>query len=81
MPGGLHPPISVILSWATKVNYIDPPSRGWTMPILVSVLLSFTYIIVGLRIWARFGIARNGGIDDALIIFTMVRGDILRFPN
>jgi hypothetical protein len=74
MPGGLHPPIAVILGWATKVNYVDPPSRGWSIVILCTVLLSCTYIVVGLRIWARFGLAKNGGIDDALIIFNMVRG-------
>jgi hypothetical protein len=73
MPGGLHPPIAVILSWATKVNYIDPPTRGWSIVILVTVLLTCTYIVVGMRLWARLVVAKSGGIDDALIIFNMVR--------
>jgi hypothetical protein len=73
MPGGLHPPIAVILSWSSKVNYIDPPTRGWSMVILCTVLLTCTYIVVGMRLWARLVVAKSGGIDDALIIFNMVR--------
>jgi hypothetical protein len=70
MPGGLHPPISVLLSWTPDA--IDPPSRGWAIVILVVVLLSLTYLVVGFRLWARFGIAKNSGIDDWLIMFNMV---------
>jgi hypothetical protein len=70
MPGGLHPPPSVILSWVP--DYVDPPTRGWAIVILVVILLFFTYLVVGLRLWARFGIAKNSGIDDVLIIFNMV---------
>ena len=73
MPGGLHPPIEVILSWATKIDYINPPSHGYTIVILTSVLLGCTYIVVGMRLWARLVVAKSGGIDDALIIFNMVR--------
>ena len=70
MPGGLHPPLSVILSWVP--NYVDPQSRGWAIVVLVAVLLSLTYIVVGLRLWARIGIRKSLGIDDVLIVFNMV---------
>jgi hypothetical protein len=70
MPGGLHPPISVLLSW--RPNYVDPVTRGWGVVALVCVLLTLTYVVVLLRIWARFFLAKNAGIDDALIIFNMV---------
>ena len=70
MAGGLHPPISVILTWSP--NYIDPERRNWLVVILATVLLVLCYIVVSLRIWARFFIAKNAGIDDALIIFNMV---------
>jgi hypothetical protein len=70
MPGGIHPPFSVILSW--KPNYVNPENRGWGVVILVSVLLILTYIVVCMRIWARFRLLKNSGIDDALIIFNMV---------
>ena len=70
MPGGLHPPISVIATW--RPNYVDPETRGWGIVALVTVLLSLTYLVVLLRLWARFILAKNAGIDDALIIFNMV---------
>lgn len=71
MPGGLHPPISVILTW--KPNHVNPETRGWGIVVLVTVLLALTYIVVLLRLWARFVLARNAGVDDVLIIFNMVR--------
>ena len=43
------------------------------MVILCTVLLTCTYIVVGMRLWARLVVAKSGGIDDALIIFNMVR--------
>jgi hypothetical protein len=75
MPGGLHPPLSVILSW--KPNYVDPVTRGPGMIVLVAVLLSLTYVVVALRLWARFRMAKNAGVDDALIIFNMVGCSLL----
>ncbi|TLD37770.1 hypothetical protein E2P81_ATG03445 [Venturia nashicola] len=70
MPGGLHPPISVIATWTP--NYVNPETRGWGIVVLVAVLLALTYVVVLLRLLARFVLAKNAGIDDALIIFNMV---------
>lgn len=70
MPGGLHPPISVIETW--RPNFVNPETRGWGIVVLVTLLLALTYIVVLLRLWARFVLAKNAGIDDALIIFNMV---------
>jgi hypothetical protein len=70
MPGGLHPPIEVILTW--KPNYTKPETRGWGIVGLFTVLLLLTYVVVLMRLWARFRLAKNAGIDDALIIFNMV---------
>jgi hypothetical protein len=70
MPGGLHPPLSVLLSWTP--NYVDPETRGSGIIVLVVVLLILSYILVSLRLWARFRLAKNAGIDDVLIIFNMV---------
>jgi hypothetical protein len=50
------------------------------MVILVTVLLTCTYIVVGMRLWARLVVARNGGIDDALIAFTMVPWSCFDIP-
>jgi hypothetical protein len=70
MPGGLHPPIEVLLSW--KPNYVDPETRGFGLIILVCILLALCYVVVGMRLWARFRIVKNAGIDDALIVFNTV---------
>lgn len=70
MGGGPHPPLGVVATW--KPNYSNPEERGWEMVILVSVLLGATYIIVALRLWARFLITKNAGIDDALIMFNLI---------
>jgi hypothetical protein len=70
MPGGLHPPTSVIMTW--KPNYVNPETRGAYIVPIVIVLLVLGYIVVGLRLWARFRISKSPGIDDALIIFNMV---------
>jgi hypothetical protein len=73
MPGGLHAPVSVLLTW--RPNYIDPETRDMKIIILIAVLLSTTYFVVGLRLWARFKLANNAGLDDLLIMFNMVSSD------
>jgi hypothetical protein len=74
MPGGLHPPISVLISWIP--NYANPETKGWGLVILVIVLLALAYIVVAMRLIARFKLAKNPGIDDGLIIFNMVRAPL-----
>ena len=69
MPG-LHPPLSVVATW--KPNFIDPEIGGRGVIAVVAVLLAICYAIVAMRLWARFYVAKNAGIDDALIIFNMV---------
>jgi hypothetical protein len=71
MPGGLHPPLSVIMTWSP--NYINPETRGWGLSILSIVLIVIVYVVVGMRTYARFFMSRNAGIDDMLIIFNLVR--------
>jgi len=70
MPGGLRPPIEVISSW--NINYVNPPTSGTGIIIMTAVLVAVTWLVVGMRIWARFRLVKSAGIDDALIIFTMV---------
>ncbi|KAF1816740.1 hypothetical protein P152DRAFT_135994 [Eremomyces bilateralis CBS 781.70] len=71
MPGGVHPPISVAKSWP-QPNYINPETRGWGLVILVVVLYFVTFLIFTARLWARLKIAKNAGLDDALISVAMV---------
>jgi hypothetical protein len=70
MPGGLHPPIDVVLTW--RPNYVNPETSGQGVLILVAILLGIAYVVVCMRLWARFHVSKNPGIDDALIIFNMV---------
>lgn len=71
MPGGLHAPISVLLTW--RPNYVNPEIRDMKFLCFVAALLSFTYFVVALRLWARFKLANNAGVDDLLIMFNLVR--------
>jgi hypothetical protein len=66
-----HPPPSVLATW--PFNYTNPPeTRGWGVVVLFTLLIVAAYAAVSLRIWARFRISMNPGIDDALIVFNMV---------
>jgi hypothetical protein len=67
---GLHPPVSVIATWSP--NYTDPEIGGRYVIIVASVLLAFVYVVVALRVWARFHLAKNSGIDDYLIVTNLV---------
>lgn len=71
MPGGLHAPISVLLTW--RPNYLNPEMRDMKFLCFLAALLSMTYLVVGLRLWARFRLANNPGLDDLLILFNLVR--------
>jgi hypothetical protein len=71
MPGGLFPPIEVIGSW--DINYVDPPRSGEGIIIMTAVLIGVTWMVVGMRLYARFYLVKSAGIDDALVIFAMVR--------
>lgn len=70
MPGGLRPPVEVIGSWT--INYVNPVHGGQYVVITTAVLLGLSYLVVILRLWARFRIAKSAGVDDALIVVNMV---------
>ncbi|KAF2419050.1 hypothetical protein EJ08DRAFT_44817 [Tothia fuscella] len=72
MPGGLSPPIEVILKWAPLIDYEHPERSGYGVVVLTGVLLGLAYIVVGMRLWARYRIVKNAGIDDVLILLNMI---------
>jgi hypothetical protein len=74
MPGGVHPPLSVIEEWA-KISSPGHPSelRGWGLVIVVIVVYTIALLTVGARLWARLVLLRNQGLDDALIVAAMVK--------
>ncbi|OCK80245.1 hypothetical protein K432DRAFT_298128 [Lepidopterella palustris CBS 459.81] len=71
MPGGLHPPLSVIETWPIP-NYVNPETRDWTVPVLLIVLFVVTFFVFCARMWARLVVGRNAGLDDALVAAAMI---------
>ncbi|RAR09048.1 integral membrane protein [Stemphylium lycopersici] len=69
--GGLHPPSEVIYSWP-RPNYVDPEERGWAAPIVLIIFLGITFLVYVARMWARFSISKNTGLDDILISLAML---------
>jgi hypothetical protein len=71
MPGGVHPPASIIASWP-KPNYVNPESQGNGL-IVISLLFGIlTTVLVSLRLAARILIIRSPGLDDILIVLGLV---------
>lgn len=63
-------------------NYVDPEQRGWSAPACLIALVIVTFAIFGARLWARFRITRTPGLDDWLIIASMVRNSVrVRFSE
>lgn len=71
MPGGPHPPLSVILNWPLP-NYVDPVTRGWGDVILCIALYVLALVTVLARLRARLVLQKNAGLDDLLIVIAMV---------
>lgn len=53
-------------------NYVNPSTRDWTAPACLIALFILSSGIFLARIWARFRITRTAGLDDWLIIASMV---------
>jgi hypothetical protein len=70
MPGGILPPLAVEGSWPTP-NYVNPVQRGWDLVIVTVLLTALSFAVVCARLWARIKLGVVG-IDDAIIIATMV---------
>ncbi|KAJ4350083.1 uncharacterized protein N0V89_008704 [Didymosphaeria variabile] len=71
MPGGIHPPLSVVLSWPTP-NYVGPVTRPKVATILACVLGPLTMLLLFARLWVRIRIQQHAGLDDWLMIAASV---------
>ncbi|KAL5410926.1 hypothetical protein PMIN06_002491 [Paraphaeosphaeria minitans] len=71
MPGGIHPPLSVILQWP-KPNYISPVTRPNVATIVACVFGPLTTLLLFARLWVRIRVQRNAGLDDWLMIAAIV---------
>lgn len=72
MPGGIHPPLSVIATWPTP-NYVNPQRRDWGVVIMCAILWGAAMVILMMRLWARLVLQHNAGLDDLFIVLAMVR--------
>jgi hypothetical protein len=72
MPGGFHPPPSVIATWPAP-NYVNPESKGNQLLVVSSVFAILAIAVVLARLWVRVKIQRNAGIDDLFIFLALVR--------
>ncbi|GLA46039.1 hypothetical protein AnigIFM63604_008001 [Aspergillus niger] len=70
MPGGLHPPLSVMESWPAR-NTINPESHGSASIVLPVIFGSIAVTAVILRLWARCVIQRQGKLDDFFIALAL----------
>ena len=66
MPGGLHPPLSVIATWPAPAT--DPVLRSDFSWIICIVFMVLTAIVVAIRLWTRYFIQRRVNLDDYLIL-------------
>lgn len=71
MPGGIHPPIEVMLSWPTP-DYVDPVTRPKAATIFACTLGPFTIFLLFARLWVRMYYQRNTGLDDWLMLLASV---------
>ena len=71
MPGGIHPPIEVLLSWPAP-NYVDPVTRPKVATIFACIFGPLTIFLLLARLWIRFRVQRNTGLDDWLMLIASV---------
>jgi hypothetical protein len=69
--GGLHPPADVIIAWP-RPNYINPETRGRGGSILLLIAIVLTIFVFSARMWARLVIGKNAGLDDLLMLISMI---------
>lgn len=70
MPGGLHPPLSVIESWPTPSHHASSASRHGVVA-MACVLTILSLLVVAARLRAR-SLRQNYDWDDYLLLASMV---------
>ncbi|RII11554.1 hypothetical protein CUC08_Gglean005552 [Alternaria sp. MG1] len=71
MPGGIHPPLDVKLSWP-KPNYVDPVLRPNTIVLLACIMGPITVVMTLVRMWVRVFHQRCAGWDDWLMFASLI---------
>jgi hypothetical protein len=71
MPGGIQPPLDVLLNWPIP-NYVDPPTKPSYVLIVACVLGPISIALLFARLWVRVRLQRNAGLDDWLMLASLV---------
>ncbi|PVH99824.1 hypothetical protein DM02DRAFT_710258 [Periconia macrospinosa] len=71
MPGGFHLPLEFIASWPVP-NYVNPVTRPMATSLIAGIFGPITLCLVFARLWVRLLMQRNGGLDDWLMIASVV---------
>ena len=65
------PPLAVIESWPLP-NYVNPVTRGPANIIINLVFLPLVCLVIALRVYTRLRISKSFGVDDWLILASLV---------
>jgi len=65
------PPLDVIATWP-PANYVNPVTRGKSLLVVNTLLLSVTTVVLLMRLWARWKLVHSLGFDDLLITVAWV---------
>lgn len=71
MPGGLHAPIEVLLSFPAP-NFVNPETRPNTVLFIACIGGPITVLLLFVRLWVRIFHQRNPGWDDWLMLVATV---------
>ena len=65
------PPAEVLLAWPLP-NYIDPVTRGDAVLIVNIITIIIAFLVTCLRLYTRLRITCTPGLDDIVIIISLV---------
>lgn len=66
-------PSATIIESFPAPNYINPIVRGPANIIIISIFFPLVLLIVGIRFYTRICLSKSFGVDDGLILATLVR--------
>jgi hypothetical protein len=64
-------PLSVYREWPNP-DYEDPPTRGNALLIVNIIFLTLVTLSIAIRLWSRFKVKYQSGVDDVMIILAYV---------
>jgi hypothetical protein len=72
MPGGIQPPVEQWLAWPVP-NYRNPETRPSYLLVFSCIIGPISIALLFTRLWVRVHLQRNAGLDDWLMLASLVR--------